>query len=164
LAHFITSPGANAQTRELELATNRGLRKGPTSMTSLLCAVALTLLLLLPACSLDQNRASQNPNSSAIETARQDKRAYEQKIDSALRDLDQEIQGLKIKSRVQNRADRKQLDEQIAALERKRDEARIRLMKLKDSSDEAWRDMKAGIDKALNDLDVAYEQAASHFR
>ena len=81
-----------------------------------------------------------------------------------MRDLDQEIDALKIKVRVQNRADGPQIDQQIDQLELKRTELRLRLMKLKESSGEAWKDMKGGIDRALNDLDVAYEQAASHFR
>lgn len=132
-------------------------------MNSLLCAVALTLLLILPACNLEQNRASQN-SSNAIESARQEKQAYEAKIDAALRDLDQEIEGLKIKDRVQNRADRGQVDQQIAELEVKRAELRARLTTLKESSGEDWKDMKGGIDRALNDLDAAYAQAVSHFK
>lgn len=138
------------------------MKKG-TPMNSLLCAAALTLLLILPACNLEQNRASQNTNN-AIESARQEKQAYEAKIDQALRDLDQEIDALKIKVRVQNRADRPQIDQQIDQLERKRAELRVRLMKLRDSSGAAWKDMKMGIDRALSDLDTAYAQAVSHFK
>jgi TolA-binding protein len=132
-------------------------------MNSLLCATALALLLILPACNLEQNRANQN-STNAIESARQEKQAYEAKIDQALRDLDQEIEALKIKVRVQNRADRPQIDQQIDQLERKRAELRARLMKLKESSGEAWKDMKGGSDRALADLDVVYEQAVSHFK
>jgi hypothetical protein len=132
-------------------------------MTSLLCAVALTVLLLLPACSLEQNRANQN-STNAVESARQQKQIYEAKVDEALRDLDQEIEALKIKVRVQNRSDRPQIDQQIAELERKRAELRARLTRLKESSGEAWKDMKSGIDAAVSDLDVAYEQAVSHFK
>ncbi len=132
-------------------------------MNSLLGAVALTLLLILPACNLEQNRANQNTNN-AIESAREEKQAYEAKVDAALRDLDQEIEGLKIKDRVQNRADRRQVDQQIAELEVKRAELRARLTTLRESSGEAWKDMKGGIDRALKDLDVAYVQAVSHFK
>ena len=130
-------------------------------MKRLICVMAMSLMLW-PACSTEQNRAGQNVNNAA-ETARQEKQMYQDKIEAKLRDLDQQIDALKVKIGKQNRVDRKQLQQQMAELDRKRVAAHQELEKLKNSSEEAWQDMKAGIEAAIGDLETAYERAASHF-
>jgi hypothetical protein len=52
----------------------------------------------------------------------------------------------------------------MADLDKKREAAHLRLEKLKNSSQEAWVDMKLGIDSAMDDLENAYQRAASHFK
>jgi DNA repair exonuclease SbcCD ATPase subunit len=120
-------------------------------------------LLLCPACSTEQNRAGQDENNAA-ETARQEKQIYQDRAEAKLRDLDQQIDTLEAKMKKETKVERKQLDPQIAELERKRDVAHQKLEKLKTSSQEAARDMMAGIDAALEDLKTAYERAASDFK
>jgi restriction endonuclease S subunit len=89
---------------------------------------------------------------------------YQDNIEAKLRDLDQQIDALKVKIGKQKKVDRKQLEQEMAELDRKREAAHQDFEKLKNSSQEAWRDMKVGIEAAMEDLETAYEQAASHFK
>ncbi len=131
-------------------------------MKRLVCIMALSLLLW-PGCSTQQDRASQSENNGT-EAARQEKQVYQQQVEARLRELDEEIDALKIKMRAQKEVDRKQLEQPMAELDRKRAACHRDLEKLKNSSEDAWRDLKVGIDAAMDDLEAAYEQAASHFR
>jgi TolA-binding protein len=119
--------------------------------------------LLWPACSTEQNRASQDENRGA-EAAKQERQMYQDKIEAKLRDLDQQIETLKTKMGKLDKADRRQFEKQMAELDRKRAAAHEEFEKLKNPSQEAWQDLKAGIDAAINDLEAAYRQAASHFK
>jgi septal ring factor EnvC (AmiA/AmiB activator) len=130
-------------------------------MKKLVCVMAMSLLLW-PACNADLNRASQNENNTA-ETARQQRLVYQAKIEAKLRYLDREVDELKTKLE-QSKVDRKEYDQRMAELERKREVAHQKLEKLRTSSQAAWVDMKAGIDAALDDLESAYDKAASHFK
>lgn len=127
-----------------------------------LIGVVAVALLMWPACSNNLNRASQNENNDA-ETARQQRLAYQAKIEVKLRDLDREVDQLKSKAE-QNKADGKQLDQRMAELERKREIAHQKLERLRTSSQEAWADMKVGIDAAMQDLESAYDKAAADFK
>lgn len=131
-------------------------------MKRLACLMAMALLFC-PACSLEQNRASQNDHSAA-ESAKQKREMYQDEIEAKLRDLDQEIGALKTRLETDNKVDRKEADRQMAELERKRDIAHQKLEKLKTSSQEAWGDMKGGIEAAMQNLETAYKQAAAHFK
>jgi TolA-binding protein len=128
----------------------------------IVCVMALSMWLW-PACSTETNRASQNVDSAA-ETAKEEEQVYQDRVEANLRDLDQQIDALKVKMKKENKVEHKQLDQQMAELERKRDVAHQKLEKLGTSSQEAWGDMRSGIDAAMDDLEAAYEQAASHFK
>jgi TolA-binding protein len=119
-------------------------------------------LLLWPACSTEQNGASANENTAA-EMARQEKLMYQNKVDAHLRDLERQIDALKAKVK-QGKAENRQLDRQMAELERKREVAHQKLEKLETSSQEAWGVMKEGIDAAMKDLQTVYEKAAADFK
>ena len=131
-------------------------------MKKLVCVIAMSLLLW-PACSTEQYRAGQNVNNPA-ETVRQEKQMYQDQAGAKLRDLDQQIDTLRTKAAKESKVDRRQLDREMAELERKRDEAHQRLEKLNTSSQEAWKDMKVGIEAAMDDLQAAYQRAAAHFK
>jgi TolA-binding protein len=131
-------------------------------MKKVICIMGLSLLLL-PACSTEQNRASQNSNNS-MESARQERQEYQEKADSKLRELDQQIATLKSRLETEKNVDRKEVGRQMAELDRKRAEAQRQLDRLEHSSEGAWQDMKAGIDAAMDDLESAYHQAAAHFK
>jgi TolA-binding protein len=139
-----------------------GAQKGAAAMKSLLCFMAMSLWFW-PACSTQQNAASPNENT-AVETARQEKQMYQDRVETNLRDLDRKIDVLKAKIAKANKVDRKQLDQEMAELDRKSEIAHQKLERLQISSQEAWVNMKAGIDSAMDDLETAYKQAVSHFQ
>jgi TolA-binding protein len=141
---------------------NNAVQKGATPMKRLVCVLAMSLLLW-PACSTGQNRASQDVDNAA-ETARQEKQMYQDRVEANLRDLDRQIGALKAKIAKENEVERRHLDQQMAELERKREVAHQKLEKLETSSQEAWGDMKTGIDAAMEDLQSAYERAAADFK
>jgi TolA-binding protein len=131
-------------------------------MKKLVCLLAMTLLLSV-GCSVEQNRASQNDNN-AMESARQKREMYQDQLAEKLRDLDQEISALKTTIENDNKGDKKQLHRQMTELEQKRAVAHEKLEKVRDSSQAAWEDMKAGMDAAMHDLEAAYKQADAHFK
>jgi len=120
-------------------------------------------ILLSPACSTGQKAPAPNESHEA-EAAKRERQQYQEKIEAKLRELDQEIDALKAKTAKQGKAAGKQLNQQMAELDQKREVAHQELEKLKNSSQEAWQDMKAGIDAAMDDLGTAYKRAASHFK
>lgn len=120
-------------------------------------------ILLWPACSTGEK--AQTPNQSQeAEAARRERQQYQKKIETKLRELDQEIDALKVKTAKQSKVARKQLDRQMSELDQKREVAHQEFAKLRNSGQGAWQDMKAGIDAAMDDLETAYERAASHFK
>jgi TolA-binding protein len=125
-----------------------------------LMAVAL---LLWPACSAGNKPSGQNEDKEAA-AARQQRQMYQEKIQAKLRELDAEIDTLETKMEKQKQLNRKTLEPQIAELNRKRESARQEAERLNNSSAEAWRDMKEGIDAAMDDLESACKQAASKFK
>ena len=120
-------------------------------------------LLLWPGCSAEQKADSQNEHKEA-EAARHERQMYQDKIEKELRNLDQEIDTLKTKIGSHNKVEGKRLIQEMAELDRKRETAQKDFETLKNSSQEAWRDMRTGVDAAMEDLEMAYEQASSHFK
>lgn len=116
-----------------------------------------------PACSAEQRARGPNGNER-VEAARRERKQYQGEIEAKLRELDQEIEALKAKTAKQGNEARKQLDQQMTELVQKRELARQEFEKFKNSSQEAWRDMKPGIGAAIRDLEAAYNRAASHFK
>lgn len=131
-------------------------------MNKVVCVLAMALLFW-PACSAEQNRASQKDRGTA-ESTRQRRQVYQDELQAKLRDLDNEIDALKTRIETDNKINRKDADRQMAELERRRQIAHVRLEKLRTSGDEAWGDMKAGIDAAMDNLDAAYKQATARFK
>jgi hypothetical protein len=52
---------------------------------------------------------------------------------------------------------------QVANLESRRAELALRLEEIQGSSGEAWKDIKEGLDKAWDELELAFEKAATRF-
>lgn len=103
-------------------------------------------------------------NSSGSEAASAQRKEYQQEVAAKLRELDREIDDLNAKAAKQGKETRKEFNREMAELGQKRAVARQRFESLKTSSQEAWRDMKPGIDAAMKDLESAYRRAASHFK
>ncbi|MEX0600395.1 MAG: hypothetical protein WD423_12065 [Rhodothermales bacterium] len=54
-------------------------------------------------------------------------------------------------------------DERLVDLRRRRDDLRARLRELQSASEEAWSDLKTGIERARKELGDAFARARSHY-
>lgn len=92
------------------------------------------------------------------------KEAYMQKLRAQLDEWDAEMQKLKAKA-LKAKADLKiDYNEDIENMRAKREAARKKLDELGHSGDEAWEDLKEGIEKAWIDLGGAIKSAVSRFK
>ena len=127
------------------------------------------LILLLPlvlltwvACT-SQPAAPGQQTTGESEAARQ-RAQYEEKAEAKLRELNRRIEELNSKAGPQAKSARKQLDRQVAELDQRRAALQQQLEKFKNTTQEAWRDAKPGIDAAMRDLETAYQRAAADFK
>jgi TolA-binding protein len=123
--------------------------------------LAMIVSLTSAASSAKQAEARSNKTAKAGISER---KQYQEKTEAKLRELDKEIAKLKVKVAKQDSEAGKQIEQQMADLEQKREAAGQQLQKFKKSSQDAWQDMKEGINAAINDLQAAYSRAASHFK
>lgn len=92
------------------------------------------------------------------------KEAYQKKLQAQLDEWNAEIDKLKAK------ADKAEADAQleyykkIEELRCMQDSANNKLEKLREASDDAWEDLKVGIDSACNSLGNALKSAVSRFK
>jgi len=88
---------------------------------------------------------------------------YIEKLKNKLDEWDADIDELEA-SALKTKADLKyELEDQIASLKIKRDIARAKLLELMDSGEDAWQDIREGVDEAWTSLKLAIEKARSHF-
>lgn len=92
------------------------------------------------------------------------KEAYEKKLQASLHEWNAEIDKLKAK------ADKAEADiqieyyKQIEDLRSKQQEAYEKLNELKKAGEDAWEDLKAGVELAWDSLGEAVKSAASRFK
>ena len=142
------------------------------------CVCMLMLVGLFMGSGCDQKPAANTPGkvtaedvrhdaSQAAETAaeysRQTKDEFQNKLETRLKELDAEIaklqeRGSDLKDQAKADWDRKLVD-----LETKRDAARGKLAEVRDSSSEAWKDVRTGAQSAWDELDKAFREAAREF-
>ena len=91
------------------------------------------------------------------------KDTLEQKFKSALDKADARIDLLKAKADAADAKTRIKLREEIDDLQSRRDALNDKLDDLRNSSGEAWRDLKAGMEAGWSSLSNAIERAASRF-
>src|ERR1017187_8636315 len=125
--------------------------------------ILTTCLLVYLASSLAHSGGTPaTSETSDAEAIRHERQMYQNRVQSNLNDLDRRIAALKSRLRKEDKAGLRKRDQQIPELDRKRAFAYQKLDNLKTSSREAWGDMKAGIDTAMDDLETGYQQAHSH--
>jgi chromosome segregation ATPase len=89
---------------------------------------------------------------------------YIEKLKEKLDEWDADIDELE-ETAQHAKADLKfEYQDQLAALRRKSDDAKLKLAELRDSSEGAWEDLKEGADEAWDSLKAAIEKALSHFK
>jgi predicted ATP-binding protein involved in virulence len=92
------------------------------------------------------------------------RKAYEEKLDTQLKEWDAEIALLKAKA--QNAKSDAKIDyyKTIEALEHKQNKAKTKFQELKTSGDEAWEAVKGGAEKTWSEVRTAYHDAVSKFK
>ena len=89
---------------------------------------------------------------------------YLEKIDANLMQYNAKLAGMKARV-AEVHADMKlEYLSQVDALEKKRDDFLLRYEKLKETNGQAWLDVKAGTEKAWNEMECSIEKASSRFK
>lgn len=92
------------------------------------------------------------------------KQVFEDKFRAELDELTAKIDMLKAKAQKAEAGTRVKYNEAIADLQAKQSFARDRLNRFHNASEDAWVDLKKGIETAWSDLGDAVRSATSHFR
>lgn len=85
---------------------------------------------------------------------------YIRKAHIALDDLSLKIDAMELKAKEAGTSAREGMDEKLESLKARRKTARKDLAKLKRASGKAWSKLKAGVDRGIQDLKTAYDEAA----
>jgi nucleotide-binding universal stress UspA family protein len=92
------------------------------------------------------------------------KKAYQEKIEAQLKDWEPKIDALKTKADKVKTDAQLTYKEQIEILRQKQEAARQKLRELKDSGEDAWGEVKVGVDKAIEDIKEAFSRAKAKFK
>lgn len=90
------------------------------------------------------------------------KEEYENQVRAKLDELDARMEELQAQAKATVAQTGADLKDALEDFRRKRDAAQKDLEKLEDAAVEGWELMKAGMDNALEEVEQAYEKAASH--
>jgi hypothetical protein len=100
---------------------------------------------------------------AADEALDQQKDAYVQQMEAALDRTEQQLEQFREKAASMTGGAKAEAELQIQALEEQTEATRDKLGEVESATAETWQDMKAGMDAALQNLEAAYEQAATQF-
>ncbi|MCG7852737.1 MAG: hypothetical protein MIO92_09465, partial [Methanosarcinaceae archaeon] len=100
----------------------------------------------------------------AVENLAEKKTSYERRIEAELHEWGTKIDILKAKAEASKAEARSIYVNQIEGLKAKQEAAKRKLNQLRESGEEAWEDVKKGVDTALTDLGKAIKDALSKFQ
>lgn len=92
------------------------------------------------------------------------KEAYQKKLQAELDEWKAEIEQLKAKADKAEAESQLEYYKKIEELRTMQDEARTKLTELEQAGDEAWGDLKAGLDNAWDSLRSAMRSAKERFK
>ena len=92
------------------------------------------------------------------------KEAYKKKLEAQFDEWKVEIDKLKAKADKAEADAQIKYHKQIENIRTKQEAVQEKLVELKDSGDEAWEDLKAGLDNAMKNLGDAIKTANSRFK
>ena len=135
-----------------------------------------TVAILLAACGSQSDTAEKKTEvtgedvtretTEAVQTTQaflaQQKEEYEKQVRAKLDELDAQVDELQTKAKIEATETKAELKEALEDFRRKREAAQKDLEKLEDAAVEGWEQMKAGMANAMEELEQAYEKAASH--
>ncbi len=93
-----------------------------------------------------------------------DKSEYIEKAKARLDQWNAEIEKLKAKADEAEADAKVGYQKQIEEIRAQRDEAEKKMKEMQAASGDAWHEMKAGLDKAWDDLGKAFQNAMARFR
>jgi hypothetical protein len=96
--------------------------------------------------------------------AEQQKQDYSKQAQATLDDLSKKIDQLKEQAKIAKGEALTKIQTSLGDLKVKQDQAKQRLQELAASTGAAWEQVKTGVDKAVDDLHKAYNNAASQFK
>jgi hypothetical protein len=88
------------------------------------------------------------------------KAEYVKKARAELDELSIKIDALELKAKEAGASTKAGMDQKLKALKARRKTAKKDFAKLKRASGNAWTDLKAGVDKGIEELKTAYDEAA----
>ena len=94
----------------------------------------------------------------------QQKEEYQKKMETKLKELNQELKEWKDKAGKMEKKARAEMDEQLSTLSKKEEEASKKFKDLSTKTGKAWEDFKVGVDSAVDDLMKAFDQMRSRFK
>lgn len=92
------------------------------------------------------------------------KQAFQQKLESQLKEWDAKLEQLRAKARQAKAEIRAEFEARLEALAGERAVAQEKLRELRQRGEWAWEDLKDGADEAWNELRAAIERAASRLK
>lgn len=93
----------------------------------------------------------------------ENKQAYQDKMDAELREWQAKIDLLKVKAEKAEASQKLKYQEEIDALQTKKQQLQEKIKALRTTSEDAWSEVKSGVDKAWNDLKSAVDRARERF-
>ncbi|MCI0653690.1 MAG: hypothetical protein L0Y39_04350 [Methylococcaceae bacterium] len=93
-----------------------------------------------------------------------EKEMYQQKLEAQLDEWKADIAKLKAKASGAKADAQIAMNKHIEALERRLEDAQVKLSELVNASDNAWNSVKTGVESAWNSLRFALSDAASKFK
>ncbi|MGH7496469.1 MAG: coiled coil domain-containing protein [bacterium] len=94
----------------------------------------------------------------------EDKKSYLQSLAQQLQDWDKEMDELKLKAGSAKSGAKAEFQKQLDELRVKRDTAQAKFLELQKVGDEAWEEMKEGLEKSWTELKTSFRSAVSKFK
>jgi vancomycin resistance protein YoaR len=127
-------------------------------------AVNLTLAQQQPVTKQELKTEAADTMEKAKAYAERQKQVYANKAQAALDDLSKKIDQLKEQAKVAKGEALTKIQAALADLKVKQDQAKQKLQELGSSTGAAWEQVKTGVDKAVADLQKAYNKVSSYFK
>jgi len=117
----------------------------------------LSVCLLFGAC-----QRSARTSASPEEMSKAERSDYQAMVQARLNEFDHRFDGLEARMKGLPEADRERLKTDITELRDRKDGLEHKFKDLKAVSIESWRDLKAPMDRGLDQLELAYNVVAAH--
>jgi len=117
----------------------------------------LSVCLLFGAC-----QRSALTSASPEEMSKAERNDYQAMVQARLNEFDHRFDGLEARLKGLPETDRERLKTDITELRDRKDALQHKFKDLKGVSIESWRDLKASMDRGLDQLELAYNVVAAH--